>query len=646
MTGSDSMFGKSAYALLFTVMVPLGLVIWANQAEISVPLPMPEARIPAVAATIIGLILVLWGMVSLWKLGRGLPMNPYPPPNFVTGGIYRYLAHPIYVGFTLGCVGVSLLLNSRSGFWLVSPILALACTALVLGFERHDLDTRFGPSRWRPLITLPGSDDSRPGAWERLSVYLLVLVPWLLAYEMVIFLGIPRVTWSVAMPFEQNLRVCEWWELVYASTYLWVCLAPLIAKKRIHLREFAVSGVFSTLIGIGLFLALPIIYAPRPFEPQTLLGKVLMWERLQDSSMAAFPAFHLIWALLAARLYSQSLPSLRFLWIGWVGAIAVSCVATGMHALADLAAAAILTTLVWHRRDIWTRIRSFTERFSNSWHEWHLGPIRIINHSLYAGLAAFLGLLVVSSIYPEAGTLALLLITVASLAGGAVFAQTVEGSPGLLRPFGYFGSVIGAAIGIGVTFAFPEISFWQLLGSFAIAAPIIQAGGRLRCLVQGCCHGRASSQDIQGIRYWHPSSRVSQIASLGNIPIYPTPLYSITWNLVIFAILFRLWTIGIAASLITGLYFILAGCGRFVEESYRGEPQTPVLGGMRIYHWYSIGFVLVGVFATCLPSPSMIPRLGWSWGSLVPALIGGFLSGAAMGVDFPASHRRFARLTG
>ena len=38
-------------------------------------------------------------------------------------------------------------------------------------------------------------------------------------------------------------------------------------------------------------------------------------------------------------------------------------------------------------------------------------------------------------------------------------------------------------------------------------------------------------------------------------------------------------------SLIVGLYFILSGLGRFVEEAYRGEVQTKIVGGggMRIY---------------------------------------------------------------
>src|SRR5439155_18316862 len=52
-------------------------------------------------------------------------MNAYPPPRYVAQGIFRLLPHPIYTGFTMLCVGVSIAVVSASGLWLVSPIVAL-----------------------------------------------------------------------------------------------------------------------------------------------------------------------------------------------------------------------------------------------------------------------------------------------------------------------------------------------------------------------------------------------------------------------------------------------------------------------------------------------------------------------------------------
>src|SRR5207253_7610621 len=83
-------------------------------------------------------------------------MNAYPPPRYVAQGIFRLLPHPIYTGFTMLCVGVSIAVVSASGLWLVSPIVALSCAARVLGYERHDLRERFG----RASMSLPAGSRS------------------------------------------------------------------------------------------------------------------------------------------------------------------------------------------------------------------------------------------------------------------------------------------------------------------------------------------------------------------------------------------------------------------------------------------------------------------------------------------------------
>jgi prolipoprotein diacylglyceryltransferase len=181
------------------------------------------------------------------------------------------------------------------------------------------------------------------------------------------------------------------------------------------------------------------------------------------------------------------------------------------------------------------------------------------------------------------------------------------------------------------------------MASFAMAAPWIQAIGRLRCLVQGCCHGKPSSENI-GIRFTHPNSRVNKISGLAGIPLHPTQLYSIGTNIITGLVLIRLFNIGIPASFIIGIYLILNGTGRFVEESLRGEAQTPYWAGMRIYQWIAIINILFGILFTALPGREELvfqPNLL----SLFLAIGMGILVTIASGVDFPDSNVRFARLT-
>jgi hypothetical protein len=99
------------------------------------------------------------------------------------------------------------------------------------------------------------------------------------------------------------------------------------------------------------------------------------------------------------------------------------------------------------------------------------------------------------------------------------------------------------------------------------------------------------------------------------------------------------------AAMIGGIYLILSGIGRFVEEAYRGEPQTPVVAGLRLYQWIAIATVVAGAMVTTFTNAPLPPRPGFDASSLPVALLCALAAWFVTGVDFPESNRRFARLT-
>ncbi|MFA6469576.1 MAG: prolipoprotein diacylglyceryl transferase family protein [Bacteroidota bacterium] len=638
---TQSLSGKLAYGALFIFFVPLLLILWAEQTSSIIHLPMTIPVQTGLVLTIAGILFLLSGVYSLYFHGKGLPMNAFPPPVFVRKNIYHYCAHPIYTGFCMLCGGLSIVFKSASGFWLVTPAATLGCAAIVYGFENQDLSERFGTIP-KPLLALPSDQERPPLFWEKISVVILLFIPWVLLYELVILIGLPPDAVESSLPFEYNLPVIEWTEIIYSLTYLFTAAVPFIIRSAGVLRTFMIRGCIATAAIIFCFLILPITSTPRSFVPSTFLGELLMFERVNDSPAAAFPSFHVVWAILAVSAYAASYQHYRAVWWSIAAAISVSCITTGMHSLIDVIAGIIAAAAVMRVENIWNFLRRFSERIANSWKEWRFNGIRIINHGAYAGAGTFAGLTMIGYLLGKDAAAAVLIVAFSSMITAALWAQFIEGSPALLRPYGYYGGLIGGIFGCVIA-QYAGIDLWLLLAAFGTAGPLIQLAGRLRCLVQGCCHGHPANT-LVGIRYTHPRSRVCRLSEWNNVPLHPTPLYSILWNIVTGLILLRFWTLSLPPSFIAGMYLVLNGMGRFVEESFRGEPQTPILGKLRLYQLMAILSVLTGIIFTMIPTTSVLPASEFHWNSIISSGVFGLCTWFALGVDFPNSNRRFARL--
>jgi len=632
---------KLLYALLFCAVLPLLLVAWAHATSGLVQMRALHTLPVGLALSAVGLALIGSGMHALIVHGGGLPMNLAPPPRYVTRGAYALTAHPIYVGFCLACVGTSLALGSASGLWLVSPSVILASAALVLGYEGPELRARFGQAQIRPALRLPGDTPTAPSTGERGAAYLFVLFPWLALYEAVTLLGPPPDAVSAYLPFEASWPVWPASELPYASTYAVVAVAPLLAPTRTALRRFMLHGLYAMALAFPLYLVLPLVAAPRAFDGSGVLAELLTLERSLDGPAASFPSFHVIWAWLAASVLAARYPRAALVFRAWALVVGASCLTTGMHALIDVLAGLATAIAVARASSVWSALRAWAERVAGSWREWDFGSVRVINHGGWAA-AGTLVAIALSSCLAGGAVLAVLAAAAAGLVFAALWAQLVEGSPRLLRPYGFYGGMLGVTLG---AFAAPLLGaqVWTVLAAHCAAAPFVQSFGRMRCLVQGCCHGAPCSERL-GIRYQHPRTRVCRLSTLGGVPIHPTQLYSILWNVPIALCMLRLWSLHAPLHAIGGVYLILCGAGRFVEEAYRGEPQTAVFAKLRVYQWIALGTMLVGALLTAVGKGAPAPTPAWPESALPAALGFSALTWFALGVDFPRANARFSRL--
>lgn len=601
---------RGAYGGLFLLALPALLVVWAR--ALDARLPLPSWRVQGIGGVIAAAGVLIWaaGVFQIVRRGGGLPMNAFPPPRLVTTGAYALVAHPIYVGWVLACAGVSLAAGSPSGLLVVTPTVALGCAALVIGLEGPGLRARFGAeASFRTWLSLPADEAVPPGARERLAVCCLLIPAWLCVEAALGALtggdgaagAAPRASWRGVDALAMGA----------------VALSAFVAPTRAALRALAVEG----LVGVGLL---------------TVVGLCLPAEW--------WPAFPVVWGGIAAFALAG-----RSFWWGIAGAgigavLAVLCLVRG-EAIGAVAGAGLVALAARRPGRSWRSALDGAERLANSWRAWHVGPLRVISHGVYPGAAAALALAGMGALAGSAALASAVFVCASGLLGAALWAQWVEGSPRLLRPFGYYGSVLGAMLGAAIVSASGGPGA-LVLAATAVVAPWVQAIGRLRCLVQGCCHGRATAPRY-GIRVVNAHSRVVALSGLAGQPIHATQLHSIAANVVIGILLLRLWWVAAPIWFVGGAYLILAGLARFAEEAYRGEPQTIRFGALTMYQHLAIASVLLGVGLTMLggpkaPAPSSLanPTL------LATAAVVGLVYWFAMGVDFPESNRRFARLSG
>ena len=113
----------------------------------------------------------------------------------------------------------------------------------------------------------------------------------------------------------------------------------------------------------------------------------------------------------------------------------------------------------------------------------------------------------------------------------------IIGSLGLAQNGMLVGIVAAALIYMGVT----RMRFSGLLtigDAVAVGAPLALAIARIGCTINGCCHGQPSPFDFFPLAVTY-TARDSMSPVYWGVSLYPTQIYHIFWNLIVFAIVWR-----------------------------------------------------------------------------------------------------------
>jgi hypothetical protein len=473
--------------------------------------------------------------------------------------------------------------QSGSGLYLITPVLALMMVSLVFGYERFIIKKIAGNSviNYNPIFGLPSTSENRASLGKKIAMLVIIFIPWLASGYLIDYAHSSGTIGAYAKLFS-IVNWHDWVSVIWIIPYIYIAIRIFMARTGRSLSHTVITGILAVAVGIYLYFILP------PFSVE-LTGNP--------------------WILILASLVS-------------------TCLAIMHH-------------------KVWSILRKCSECVANSRHDWLFfnGRFRIINHSLYSGLAGAVGTGIVS--YITDNNSASLVLLLCALLGAALFAQLRWANISLRRPFGFWGGILGGIAGYTAVHFWFGVPISQIALAGVLCATFAQAIGRLRCLAQGCCHGILTSQDL-GIRVWQKQSRVVTLSGLEGRYILITQLYSILFNILLGFLLWSIWLSNSVNSwFIIGLYLIMTGIERFTEDAYRGEVQTKMAKGLKENQWIAIIAIVIGIIITTIPGPTSLIADGQFdipyWSTVV---LGGLITSFAMSMDFPKSNIRFSRLSG
>lgn len=166
----------------------------------------------------------------------------------------------------------------------------------------------------------------------------------------------------------------------------------------------------------------------------------------------------------------------------------------------------------------------------------------------------------------------------------------------LVRAGGVFlGGLLAALVAAAVLLRRYSLAPLATLDVITPSLALGHAIGRVGCLMAGCCWG-ASCDLPWAITYTDPRAAANVGTPLG-VPLHPFPVYAAVFNLVLYAVLARLYARGPTTGRVFATYLVLYGAGRSLLELTRGDALRGFVAGglLSTSQAIGLGLIVVGV---------------------------------------------------
>ena len=158
-----------------------------------------------------------------------------------------------------------------------------------------------------------------------------------------------------------------------------------------------------------------------------------------------------------------------------------------------------------------------------------------------------------------------------------------------------YGTIIGVIAAVWIYMRVRRVPFSSLAGvgdAAAVGVPVAQAIGRVGCTINGCCFGKPSPfQSFPGAVIYTPRDTIP--SEYWGVPLYPAQIYFLLWNLIVFAIVWRLRGKLKPQGSLFFLYLCLYAAGDFALRFFR--VNEPLLLGLHQGQVISLAILVVAV---------------------------------------------------
>jgi len=159
-----------------------------------------------------------------------------------------------------------------------------------------------------------------------------------------------------------------------------------------------------------------------------------------------------------------------------------------------------------------------------------------------------------------------------------------------------FGAILGGTLAVFIYIRVRHLPLGRLADAIAAALLLAQAVGRIGCIINGDAYGTETTWPW-GFAYTHPNAAAT--TQIYPYVGHPSPVYEIIWDLLIFAVLWRLRGRLKSDGSLFQLYLSLYSFGRFFIEFTRAVPAPQYQINVGVLH--EAHFIALLVMAICIP---------------------------------------------